>query len=98
MYEVLISFRGIINSAISQPFVLIKTFSESFTNTSSGLNQLRVITPKALNNQYDTFFEFYPYDATPRHVKVEVLKDNSNINWSNTKRIGCKIWNGCLRV
>ena len=84
VYEILISFRGLNNGAITAPYIIVRNTSEAYTNDISGLNQIRVIYPKAIETAYDTYFELYPYNATARHIKIEILKDNSNIEWFDT--------------
>lgn len=57
----------------------VDTFSTSAVST--GVRYIRTCYPKALNNGYPYILSFQAYNATSRHIKIEVFKDSPNVTW-----------------
>ena len=61
------------------------------SGATTGLRYLRAVYPVSayLNNaSYPLGTEIAMYNATARHVKIEVFKDNSQVTWNTTKPSG----------
>ena len=72
---------------ISYPITSAMMRTKSTSAATTGFRYLRAVYPTSsyLNNTtYPLGVEIYPYNATARHIKIEVFKDNSNVTWSNS--------------
>ena len=73
---------------ISYPITSMMCRTLSVSAGTTGLRYLRAVYPVSgyLNNTtYPLGTEIAMYNATARHVKVEVFKDNSKVTWNTTK-------------
>lgn len=76
---------------ISYPITSMMCRTLSVSAGTTGLRYLRAVYPVSgyLNNTtYPLGTEIAMYNATARHVKVEVFKDNSKVTWNTTKPSG----------
>lgn len=78
--DFLIKYR----SGIIFPFVIGTNDTYSTGAGASGLYGIRVQYPKEINNGYDWLCDFRTYNATARHLKIEIYSDTENITWSNS--------------
>lgn len=72
---------------VSYPITSALMRTKSTSASTTGFRYLRAVYPTSsyLNNTtYPLGVEIYPYNATARHIKIEVFKDNSNVTWSSS--------------
>ncbi len=75
------------HNPVSYPISSVFMRTQSTSAATTGIRYLRSVYPVAayLNNStYPLGMEIYPYNATARHIKIEVFKDNSSVNWNTT--------------
>ena len=80
VYDCYIQFRA----GLIYPLVVINTDTYSVSAGTSGLYIMRTPYPKALNSGYDWLCDFRTYNATARHIKVEVFATTDNVHWFET--------------
>lgn len=79
------------HNPISYPITSMFCRTLSTSAATTGLRYLRAVYPVSgyLNNAtYPLGTEIAMYNATARHVKIEVFKDNSQVTWNATKPSG----------
>ena len=79
--ECMISTLGLIGDGA---YIIARNTQDSFTAGASGLRYIRMLSPKAANNGYNYAFELFIFNNVARNIKLEVLKDDSRINWLNS--------------
>lgn len=60
--------------ANSVPIFQIDTKTNNSSAATTGLYYLRGVYPKVVNNGYQSYIEFYVYNATERDIKIELLE------------------------
>lgn len=80
------NIEGIISvrQAVESPYIVIRNRRGSSSTATTGIRSIHTCYPKALNNGYDWLIELSAYNATPRHIKIEVLKSDTGFEWLDT--------------
>ena len=79
------------HNPVSYPITSMFCRTLSTSAATTGFRYLRAVYPVSgyLNNAtYPLGTEIAMYNATARHVKIEVFKDNSQVTWNTTKPSG----------
>lgn len=78
--DVIIKFQP----GLTNPHAYAFHHTYSSTAATTGIMYLRFNYPKALNNDIPWMVDFYQYNATSRHYKIEVFATTENITWEET--------------
>ena len=65
-------------------FGVMRSKPESVTAAATGIQNLRSISPKAINSGKNWAVEVKPYNTDSRKVTVEVFKTGPNVTWNDT--------------
>lgn len=63
---------------------VMRSKPESVTAASTGIQNLRSVSPKAINSGKNWAIEVKPYNQTARKVTVQVYKTAPNVTWNDT--------------
>lgn len=68
----------------SAPRATINQQTRSTSAATTGIRYMRLVNPKAINTSYNYVIEIAAYNATARHIKVEVFKTTNSWTFFNT--------------
>ena len=80
------NIEGIISvrQAVESPYIVIRNRRGSSSVATTGIRSIHTCYPKTLNNGYDWLIELSAYNATTRHIKIEVLRSDTGFEWLDT--------------
>lgn len=82
VYDVYVKFKGVL---VAQPDVWVYAKTRDTSASKTGLRYLRTMYPLTLNSGKPWYVEYSPYNATARHIKVEVFRTTPAITWYQTR-------------
>ena len=82
--EGIFSMRNVIAAV---PICIFRNLPGTATGAQTGFRYFRVNYPKVINNGYNWDFEVASYNATARHIKIEIFKNDTGFTWNQSATV-----------